>query len=1304
MATIFSSQLKGTSIFICNTSISQYFTLLLLFLFSNSTSLFGQNLFVMKMGVGNGTIQTTTGAAINCNDICNANVTTGTALEFMASPAIGSRFVRWEGNFLGGTSISPRLTFVKVGGNTTVRALFESNVVIPMLSNAQITAEGIDAFLRANPTVNTMAKFLQALPDEYKQNWILMTRSESLQTGTAEFPRILLPSLDAKNVFTIGMVAHPSFPLSSPDAIEYMQWDETLKTFRFHEIVLKTIPPMGRLLGRIGPMVSIDDSKCFNCHSTNNVRNRSTQIGTTGLPSVQLPYEIVKWKAKPNWDTYDSWAGMLPFNRDRLYPSTLEDAVFRKILNLWNWRGSVQKDNVRSVLEQLAMQSIGTDVMLRNIDNINDNTHLQIAYTHTDGNRGVVDNKTTNHSFGSISNTSFSLTQGGSFFVLKNSAFPNPSGDEGRGIVLFDLLGGNKSPASARLNQRRVAHEIDSSQFATGSHPIDVRPIVYAILTGKIGYSTLSGSITTSFSGLPPGLSFVYPAAFFNARNALNISQMYDDVRRRQNSLPRRKADLQRTNIDRTYPTDATVDTRVRDPYLLNTDITTGGLYQYLNNTTSNPTLDYVRNEIFRRSLQSQVGADYRPNTDINGNVYVDREDVVPNTSMIALSRYFLEPLGVSVDKWSMGVRSRSATYAFSDIFSTYTTTISDTMRASLLRDYPRGTRRSLNVLNDADLLRAINETLGSLTYDVDEIPKFTDVQRIFNKMCIACHGGLDYPPYANTLGGVVNFSELEEDTPFDDLELPDVIPGASLSSSRRLWQSYYNAQSYLSFAYMRLLGPAGDEHAFPFQVMPAGGPRISDADRETIKRWILGVSGRPFTLGDPHLKTVDNVSYDFQAAGEFTLLRGDYFEIQTRQKATSSNGLFGPNPYTGLSSCVSINTAVAINVAGHRITYQPSTNNENKKIRSSSRLELRIDGKIIALNQLPYPFAPSSRIVKTDEEGAIRIEGVGGNIIAITPWFWSGGNEWGLMVDVIKTQANEGLIGNVTSGNWLPAMPDGRQLGAMPKDLAERFKILYNVFGEAWRVTDATSLFDYAVGTNTATFTDKNYPEAGQQQDCTIPGQQGGAIITRAEAEQLAAGIIDPERKELCIKDLMAIGEKNLVYAYEASDKAGRNRFPNIPILQFPKHGDEITATQVKFTWEKTGDLDGDKLTYKLYVWDAHELADDNKAIEIPDTSGFMGQGVWKCQLIILLLLLVLIIILYFVLYKEKRKWFYLLSLLLFILAFVLCKYWCKDKSTTVNYTVENLQHGKAYLWKVIADDGKGGITHSESRRVIIK
>ena len=29
------------------------------------------------------------------------------------------------------------------------------------------------------------------------------------------------------------------------------------------------------------------------------------------------------------------------------------------------------------------------------------------------------------------------------------------------------------------------------------------------------------------------------------------------------------------------------------------------------------------------------------------------------------------------------------------------------------------------------------------------DIPRYTDVQRIFNKSCIECHGGLDYPSFA---------------------------------------------------------------------------------------------------------------------------------------------------------------------------------------------------------------------------------------------------------------------------------------------------------------------------------------------------------------------------------------------------------------------------------------------------------------------------------------------------------------------------------------------------------------------------
>src|SRR6185369_11133515 len=75
---------------------------------------------------------------------------------------------------------------------------------------------------------------------------------------------------------------------------------------------------------------------------------------------------------------------------------------------------------------------------------------------------------------------------------------------------------------------------------------------------------------------------------------------------------------------------------------------------------------------------------------------------------------------------------------------------------------------------------------------------------------------------------------------------------------------------------------------------------------------------------GDPHLTTVDGVHYDFQSAGEFVALRdASGLQIQTRQTAVSTAGTV-PNAYTGLNTCVSLNTAVAAQVGGRRLTFQP--------------------------------------------------------------------------------------------------------------------------------------------------------------------------------------------------------------------------------------------------------------------------------------------------------------------------------------------------------------------------------------------
>ena len=92
---------------------------------------------------------------------------------------------------------------------------------------------------------------------------------------------------------------------------------------------------------------------------------------------------------------------------------------------------------------------------------------------------------------------------------------------------------------------------------------------------------------------------------------------------------------------------------------------------------------------------------------------------------------------------------------------------------------------------------------------------------------------------------------------------------------------------------------------------------------------------------GDPHLTTVSGIQYDFQGAGEFVALRdGNGLDIQTRQTPVAT-ALPDANGYTGLKTCVSVNTAVAARVGTRRVTYQSNLSSNP----ASSGLQLRVDG-----------------------------------------------------------------------------------------------------------------------------------------------------------------------------------------------------------------------------------------------------------------------------------------------------------------------------------------------------------------------
>src|SRR5205814_1950909 len=181
--------------------------------------------------------------------------------------------------------------------------------------------------------------------------------------------------------------------------------------------------------------ISIDDEKCPRCHSTRNVLNLNrsvtphvpgSTIGTDGIPPG-----TVKAKNKPNWDSYDSWGGMTPFNRDRIYQGSVEAAAFRKFFNPWTWKAN---DGVRSIVEQLRLQPEGVpaaDVITRTRGGTNDG-HINFAFdggsivSNEPAPTGSVASITTSYSFDGVAGTGAgtSVVRGGSFLTLHNSATP----------------------------------------------------------------------------------------------------------------------------------------------------------------------------------------------------------------------------------------------------------------------------------------------------------------------------------------------------------------------------------------------------------------------------------------------------------------------------------------------------------------------------------------------------------------------------------------------------------------------------------------------------------------------------------------------------------------------------------------------------------------------------------------------------------------------------------------------------------------------------------------------------------------
>lgn len=253
-------------------------------------------------------------------------------------------------------------------------------------------------------------------------------------------------------------------------------------------------------------------------------------------------------------------------------------------------------------------------------------------------------------------------------------------------------------------------------------------------------------------------------------------------------------------------------------------------------------------------------------------------------------------------------------------------------------------------------------------------------------------------------------------------------------------------------------------------------------------------------TYGDPHLVTFDGARYSFQTVGEFVLTKSTSgIEVQARQKPQRDD--------------FSLNTAVAMNVGGNRVGIYASDYPDGDR-----STPVRVDG--VAVNVSP------NKAYFLNNGGTIRVSGgtytvswpTGENVTA--QMRNSGGMPF-MNVNVQITDCSEGLftglLGNANGiegddFRGLNDQPDLRMsagtdpFGGMSREIEQRrLAFLANSLADEYRVTQITTLFDYAPGTSTMTFTDRSFPRIHRTMN-EIPNDQRAAARRRCEQQGISS------------------------------------------------------------------------------------------------------------------------------------------------------------------------------------------------------
>ncbi|MCB1968300.1 MAG: VWD domain-containing protein, partial [Candidatus Accumulibacter sp.] len=243
------------------------------------------------------------------------------------------------------------------------------------------------------------------------------------------------------------------------------------------------------------------------------------------------------------------------------------------------------------------------------------------------------------------------------------------------------------------------------------------------------------------------------------------------------------------------------------------------------------------------------------------------------------------------------------------------------------------------------------------------------------------------------------------------------------------------------------------------------------------------------YSWGDPHYVTADGLIYDMQGCGEFVLVETINASDPSPLTVQTRTAMYGPN--------VSVNTAVATLVDGHRVTIDTL---ESEPLRIDGQVTTIASGGSTALGggQIHFDAGVYSIVYPTQERLIVTDRGSYVDVRLCASADRPDGSLHGLLGN---------FDGNATNDL---ATRDGTVL---PTQLT--FAELYDTFANSWRITQAESLFDYRAGESTATFSGDNCP-IQKTTRASLPADK----VAEATALLDAAGITDPALREAAILD----------------------------------------------------------------------------------------------------------------------------------------------------------------------------------------